>query len=658
MGFIIEKPKQTSFCMNTVRLLVIGILILSIPSWVGAQKNKRPDATTINFAKAQKAEHSKDNLLIRNSLVTYTFDFNERTKKVTVLEKNKRRYICLAPQHKTSFVNFYNQESEIKSIEVFNAKGKRVPVYPKDDYYQDSDFFYSDARVIYFNLEFPYQGSEYQVNYTKKYKDVKYFTSSFFSNYYPNLNKKIRFVVPDWLEVEFKEMNFDNANISVEKEYNESKKSTTYTFTGKKFKSENREEYAPGPSHIYPHLLVLTKSYTRQGKKVALFDSTQDLYDWYKSLVDLIDDDISIIKAKVETLTAGLDTDIEKVKAIYYWVQDNIRYIAFEDGLAGFKPEECHKVFQNKYGDCKGMANLTKQMLILAGFDARLTWIGTKRIAYDYSLPTLAADNHMICTVIIDGKKYFLDPTEKYNTFNVYAERIQGKQALIENGDGFMLELIPEMNNETNEELIVRKFKIDGDVLKGEGHHSFKGESKSKLLYSINHIKSDRLEEALDNYIKEGDKNLRVFDTKTTELNQRDQDFLIDYSFEQKNAVSSFGEEMYLDLDYYKEMEKFKFDGSRQFDYLFPYKTKLVVKTELEIPHQYQVQEMPSGLTEDHENFSFHVKFKKDGNKLIYEKEINIDEAVIRKEDLELWDSCIDKLDKVYHQQLILTKKQ
>ena len=74
------------------------------------------------------------------------------------------------------------------------------------------------------------------------------------------------------------------------------------------------------------------------------------------------------------------------------------------------------------------MANLLKAMLIEAGFDARLTWIGTKRIAYDYSTPSLAVDNHMICSLVKDGEIIFLDGTEKFNSLGEYANRIQGKQ--------------------------------------------------------------------------------------------------------------------------------------------------------------------------------------------------------------------------------------
>ena len=50
----------------------------------------------------------------------------------------------------------------------------------------------------------------------------------------------------------------------------------------------------------------------------------------------------------------------------------------------------------------------------------------------------------MICTVILNGKKYFLDGTESFIALNDYAQRIQGKQVLIEDGKNYILDRIPD----------------------------------------------------------------------------------------------------------------------------------------------------------------------------------------------------------------------
>lgn len=269
-----------------------------------------------------------------------------------------------------------------------------------------------------------------EFNYTKHITDVKYFTRIYFTDIFPVINKKITFQVPDFVEVELKEFNFKGFNIQKKQSRNEREKTTIYEYTVTDLMPSG-EERIKGSSHVYPHILVLTKSYTQDGSKTTLLSNTDELYRWYSSLTKGVEGNTNELKPLVDKLMAGKNSDNEKVKAIYYWVQDNIRYIAFEDGLAGFRPAKADEVYKNKYGNCKGMANLVKNMLKVAGYDARLTWIGTSRIAYDYSTPSLSVDNHMICTLLLGNKQYFLDPTEKYCPLDDYAERIQGRPVIL-----------------------------------------------------------------------------------------------------------------------------------------------------------------------------------------------------------------------------------
>ena len=141
------------------------------------------------------------------------------------------------------------------------------------------------------------------------------------------------------------------------------------------------ERSAPGPTYYVPHILVLSKSAEVKGNNHVYFKTVKEQYDWYKSLVDQTGNDEKMIKEKTEELVSGLKTDEEKVKKIFQWVQDNIRYIAFENGIAGFRPEKAQEVLRKKYGDCKGMANLLMVMLHSINLDARRCWIGTKHIA-------------------------------------------------------------------------------------------------------------------------------------------------------------------------------------------------------------------------------------------------------------------------------------
>jgi len=124
------------------------------------------------------------------------------------------------------------------------------------------------------------------------------------------------------------------------------------------------------------------------------------------------------------------------------------------------------------------MANLTKELLRSQGLDARLCWLGTNHIAYDYSTPSLAVDNHMICALIYKGKTYFLDATETYLGLNDYAERIQGRQVLIEDNDKYILTNVPTTTYMQNLDSEKRVLSIQGDGLTGTVTQEWRGEEK------------------------------------------------------------------------------------------------------------------------------------------------------------------------------------
>ncbi|MDB6057604.1 MAG: transglutaminase protein, partial [Verrucomicrobiales bacterium] len=68
------------------------------------------------------------------------------------------------------------------------------------------------------------------------------------------------------------------------------------------------------------------------------FDKVDDVYAWNNRLYLMAGNDKEKLKSTLAKITAAKTTDIEKIKAIYYWVQDNIRYIAYEDGYSGYIP--------------------------------------------------------------------------------------------------------------------------------------------------------------------------------------------------------------------------------------------------------------------------------------------------------------------------------
>jgi transglutaminase-like putative cysteine protease len=631
---------------------IIRLLCL-ITSLSFAQKNIDPTPDDISRAKKLREKYIKDDIAILESTEYITFDFNRKESKVTVNQSINEHLMNINHRADIQKYEFYDSESSIQTFSMKYRNDKPAQFIVRDEFYKDDDLFYNDAKVKYMPVDFPVQGYSYHYEMEKKYQDVKYFISLYFNEEYPILKKKITVAVPDWLEIELKEFNFEG--YSIHKSTQQENGITYYTYSLDDALAVFKENSSPGRSHLYPHLLVLAKSYTKEGKKTTLFNDYKDLYKWYSSLIQMMKDDTSVIKSKVEELTAKAKTDEEKIKNIYYWVQDNIRYIAFEDGIAGFKPDESNHVFEKRYGDCKGMANLIKQMLKLAGFDARLTWIGTKHIAYDYNTPSLAVDNHMICTLFYKGKKYYLDGTEKYNSFGEYAERIQNKEVMIEDGEKCIIEKVPSTTALFNKEQFKATLSIENENMVGTCNRSYLGESRAYFLNVYNHFETNKKKERLDGYLSKQDKNLRVNEVKTSDIQNRDIPLTIDYKLVVANKVSSFENEIYIDLEFMNEYKNFELKD-RKTAYELDYKTNYESQITLMIPEGYKVTKLPSNLSVKEKNFEVNLSFENTGKEIIYKKSFIFNNSCIKADDIEKWNDCIKKLTDNYNQQITISK--
>ena len=153
-------------------------------------------------------------------------------------------------------------------------------------------------------------------------------------------------------------------------------------------------------------------------------------------------------------------------------------------------------------------------------------------------------------------------------------------QVLIEDGDNYLLERVPAVSPEQNTQLENDILSFDGtDNLKGRVSISYKGESRSDLLSNIESIKKDNLKNALLDYLAENNNNYNISDLNTTKLLGTDSVLTISYNVFHKNAASSFGNEIYLEADFRKEMDGFIIDSvKREFDLMLPFRMNQITE--------------------------------------------------------------------------------
>lgn len=551
---------------------------------------------------------------------------------------------------------YYYDEVTIDNVKAVNSKGKDVRIQKLCGSYRSEDIFHSDSRFCSVSFPLEEKGKGFTYRYENNYRDIKFLTSFYFHHHMPVAERVIEFNIPSWLEVDLREFNFKGNNI--EKKTTKENDITKITFIIKDIPAFHNEPSSPNHALSYPHIICINKAYAQNGERKVLFESVKDLYGWYSKVCEDIGNKPEELKDRVAALIAGKKTDLEKIESIFYWVQDNIRYIAFEDGIMGFKPDAAQNVLKNKYGDCKGKANLLKEMLKLAGYDARLTWIGTSDLPYDYSLPSLAVDNHMICTVILNGKRYFLDGTEYFIALNDYAQRIQGKQVLIEDGKNFILDRIPAFPAERNTIKKATKLTFNADALQGNSSVEYNGESKTMLQAIYSSVRSEKKADELSDFVKRGNANLVVSNIKPPDFNDRQKPLTVAYDIKVNNQVTKAGKELYIVMDWDKEFSSLEFDDDRKNDFEFNYKYDYHIQTELTVPDGYKVDYLPQSFKKHTADYSFEGTYINKGKSIIYSKTIRVNKPVLPKSEFNTWNAFIKEINNFYNDQVVLVKQQ
>lgn len=116
-------------------------------------------------------------------------------------------------------------------------------------------------------------------------------------------------------------------------------------------------------------------------------------------------------------ITKPFTKDIDKTRAIYYWIADNIEYdyVNFKNKTVTFKQTQPETVFDRRKAVCEGYSNLFKYMLNFCNIENEVI-SGYAR--NDIETVFLKEPNHAWNSVKLNGKWYLFDVTWARDTLN------------------------------------------------------------------------------------------------------------------------------------------------------------------------------------------------------------------------------------------------
>lgn len=631
--------------------IVLTVLVSLMP-WILVHAQVPQDAFYGEAIQLRDA-FPTDAIVARVSQTTYEYQV-DRQGKLTIKETENGSYLAVRSNAELALRAYSNNVTLIQSHSLLDQRKKKVYHDTYCGHNVSPGIFYSDGQVCVYETRLSQVGQLVEYESNVLYTNPMYLAMADFIDRYPAKTRKIVFQVPDAVQVEFREFNFTGYRIEKKEEKKSGMTITTYTLS--MAPGYPKDDHTPAPLRLLPHVLILCKEFTTSGgQKQSVLATTDDLYRWYSSLTGQLNNDYSTFKPLVDNLTKSLKTPEEKMRAIYYWVQDNIKYIAFEDGVAAFKPADARDVYFNRYGDCKGMANLTKAMMTLAGLDARLTWVGTDRIPYTYDLPTIAVDNHMICTVYLNGKEYLLDATEKSHPLGEYAERIQGKQVLIEDGAKYHISTVPVEPLESTKVETTATLSIHGTSLDGKGATRFHGEAKRSLLQVLPRLSPEEQRFFTTQSIAAKALPGELTITGGPNFN-RDSATWLHFDLRLPNRVFQNNNELYVDLEIDKAFGQRKMPAERKVPYWFDERVNHFSRVTLQLPEGYRVKELPPPLTVKTSHLVLDLRYTVAGNQLVYTKVIQVPERNLPTASFDEWNEALVELNAFYNHSVILVK--
>ncbi len=576
-------------------------------------------------------------------------------------------------QHLSENANMYSKQSigysntftEIFDIEAYSLiptdrnKFKKIKV--KDFVTSDSrsaGIFYDDQKKISYLFPALKEGSKSVISYSKKYKEPRLWGYFMFSSYFP-VEKSIYTVkAHESIKLNYHKYGIDDdkVNFTIEKKG----KYNIYKWSVSNINKIKLSRGADGVLHTAPHLIIYVDSYIFNGEVHSVLGNVKDLHAWYQNFLEGIDDeDNEEIKLTVDNLIEDKLTELEKVESIYDWVQQNIKYIAIEDGLGGFRPRTSNTVFTRRYGDCKDMSNLIHKMLNLADIPSNLAWIGTTAIPYSHKeVPTPMADNHMICTYVNNDKYYFLDATDQYNTLGIPTTHIQGREALINKGSNdFELVNVPIVSSERNMIMDSVFLKIEENIIVGSGQAEYSGYSKIPIANNLENLNEEDKKSFLNLLLKKGNNKFSLNSVTTNQVAEKNNALLIDYNFSIEDYIVTYSDEIFVNPHLNKELENGMIDiSTTQKDIHYSYKKLTTNVFCFDIPETYKVSYLPKNSQYDGGDFGYSIKYRIDDNVIYVHQSVEINTLLLKTEQFESWNKMIKGLFSTYKESVVLEK--
>ena len=602
--------------------------------------------------------------VILNTKKTYTIKEGKQGLEITA---DNSMEMLIVGNNVAPFVEdevSYASLTPLTKIEAYSLvpDGKSYKKYPvtkfEEKHSTDRNIFYHDYKekvFLYPNLT---QGAVTYYKTQHKLHEPRFFGNFYFGHFTAVENAEFTVVCPNNVKFSYRLFGYDTAKITLSVTQKGNNK--IYHWQMKDIPKYFRTSEHVDLHYYIPHIILTLESYQPAKSEMQyFFPDYQHLFAWYVGMIkpSQMQADTAM-RALTDSLLAPLNSDMERVKAVYYWIQNNIKYIAFEDGYEGYIPRNPSDVFRWRYGDCKDMAFLLYTMLKPYHLNAMPAWVGTRNLPYKYTeLANINTDNHLINVFEdTDGKLYFLDPTSRGLSIDYPSGATQGKQCLVyQTDDSCRILEVPVVPPKKNIVDIQYNLTFSGDTLLGKGNCFANGYPAQHIIAAVQ-ASGTKKQETYEYMFSVGSNKFKL-ETAFSQMMSRDSGFMANYAFTIPNYITSTKEDTYINLNLDKELANARVEQKYIIDLEQDFLTENVYTSIFEIPDNYKLEYLPETMEIDNDILSVGFVYQLKGNTIHFKKYLIYKKLIIPVESFDLYNKTVDAACKMYKQCIVLRKK-
>lgn len=645
-------------CLNNYLkgcLFLLGICLLPASKAFSQDKDISPDS--------YKASAIPDSLKEdANSVIRYSSDevkIKEPGKAVikhhslvTILNEKGDKEAIIVFSYNKKFDTYSNIE-----FHIYDESGKVIKKYHKSDMYDGASS--SDETLV---SDDRFLGLKHTVSHYPETIEV---------SYEENLNSYID--LPDWYIQQKREqsvqeehykiwcdptagLRYKSKNISLVPVKTSDGAYDSYSWEVKNLKAIKKEEESKSWA-VLPNVVFGTSLFNCYGYP-GDFNSWQSFGRWIQGL----NSDMCTLSAPriadIKKMTDTIKTDREKVKFLYKYMQQNMRYVGIQLGIGGYRPFPASFVDEKKYGDCKALSNYMRALLKAVDIPSYYALIraGANEEPADLNFPYNSFTHAILC-VPLKKDTVWLECTSNTQPFGELGSFTENRNALLITEDGGKLVSTPRsttQENQFNSEVHI-ELQPDGSakahvkVLSTGGYRD--------MFIGVTSEKMDEQKEFLLRYFNM--KQPSSFDFKTSpdkaEINELNMDLEYDRFCDVLAGDKQFYRPRVFDLWALTlpVLEK------RTTDYYFEHPMQKSCVTTIDIPAGFEVEAVPVNATLKftYGNYELSYLYNKAKNQVVSTAKFVLNNQVIPAAKYTEMQQYMDAIAKAQNKKLVIKKK-